>query len=203
MEISKDKVHSILDKLYDSDGMENLTEIDEPLAPLEVYQGTGAQMVLNNLVSMQHLLESDARFKDRWVDLKIEELVLCCLQTNMYQMLMNSYSDHRMLDNPLSEVITYIDANFTSQIEVGQLAAKACMSPATFYRHFKQNFGVTPVEFIHGKRIQKAKELLGKNEAPIADIGFQLGYTSPSYFSLQFEKHLGCSPREYQKKQLN
>lgn len=203
MEISKEKVYSVLDKLYDSEEFNKLTEADENLSPLEIYRGSGAQMVLGNLISMQSILESDARFKDRWIDVKIEELVLCCLQTNMYQTLINGYTSHRMLDNPLSEVITYIEANFTSQIEVGTLAAKACMSPATFYRHFKQCFGVTPLEFIHGKRIRKAKQLLGKNEITIADIGFQLGYTSPSYFTLQFEKHMACSPRDYQKKQLN
>ncbi|SMG09876.1 AraC-type DNA-binding protein [Marivirga sericea] len=203
MEISKNKVYSVFDKLHDSEEIESLTESDEQFSPLEVYQGNGAKMVMNNLMSMQNLLQSDARFKDRWIDLKIEELILCCLQTNMYKTLINGYAKHRMLDNPLSEVIAYIDANFTSQIEIGQLAAKACMSPATFYRRFKQSLGVTPVEFIHGKRIQKAKLLLCRNEAPIADVGFQLGYTSPSYFTLQFEKHIGCSPRDYQKQQLN
>jgi AraC-like DNA-binding protein len=203
LEISKDKVYYILDKLYNSEDFEKLAPVNENFAPLEIYEGRGAQMVLGNLINMQTLLESDARFKDRWLDLKIEELVLCCLQTNLYQTLMNGYSANRMLDNPLSDVIAYIEANFTTKIEVSKLAPRACMSPATFYRHFKQSLGVTPVEFIHGKRIQKAKQLLDKHEAQIADVGFQLGYSSPSYFTVQFEKYLGCSPRDYQKKQLN
>lgn len=203
LEVSKDKVHSILDKLYQSEEMEKLTDTPEELAPMEIYQGGGANMVLNNLRGMQQILESEARFKDRWVDLKIEELMLCCLQTNMYQTLMHSYNTSLLVDNPLSEVISFIKANYTTQIDVNKLAAKACMSPATFYRHFKQSLGVTPLEYIHGERIQKAKQLLGKTNAPIGDIGYQLGYTSPSYFTVQFEKHLGCSPREFQKKQLN
>jgi transcriptional regulator GlxA family with amidase domain len=152
---------------------------------------------------MQQLLESEARFKDRWVNLKIEELVLCCLQTNMYQTLIGSYAQQQLLDNPLSEVISYIKANYTTQIDVSKLAEKACMSPATFYRRFKQSLGVTPIAYIHGERIQKAKQLLEKTNAPISDIGYQLGYTSPSYFTVQFENIAGCSPRAYQKKQLN
>ncbi|MFQ3215102.1 MAG: AraC-like DNA-binding protein [Marivirga sp.] len=203
LEVSKEKVYSLLDKLYESSEMEKITASSETLSPIEIYQGSRAGIVLNNLISMQQIIESDARFKDQWIDLKIEELIICCLQTNMYQTLIGSYSNDRLLDNPLSEVITYIKSHYTTHIDVNKLAEKACMSPATFYRRFKQSLGVTPLEYIHGERIQKAKQLLGKNNATISDIGYQLGYTSPSYFTLQFEKHLGCSPRAYQKKHLN
>jgi AraC-like DNA-binding protein len=203
LEVSKDKVYAILDKLYESEEMEKITASSDDLSPIEIYQGNGASMVLNNLLSMQQLLESEVRFKDRWVDLKIEELMLCCLQTNMYETLMHSYSNNRLLDNPLAEVINYIKANYTSKIDMNKLAEKACMSPATFYRHFKHSLGVTPLEYIHGERVQKAKQLLAKTDSPIGDIGYQLGYTSPSYFTLQFEKHTGCSPSTFQKKRLN
>jgi transcriptional regulator GlxA family with amidase domain len=182
--------------------MEKLIEKEGNLSPIEIYDGRGASLVLNNLLSMQQLLQSDARFKDRWVNLKIEELVLCCLQTNMYQTLIGSYAQQQMLDNPLSEVIAFIKANYTTQIDINKLAEKASMSPATFYRHFKKSLGVTPVEYIHGERINKAKHLLNKTNLPIGDIGYQLGYTSPSYFTLQFEKHTDYSPSAYQKKYL-
>ena len=203
LEVSKDKVHSIIEKLYESEEMEKLTEKEENLSPIEIYDEQGASLVLNNLLSIQQLLKSDARFKDRWVNIKIEELILCCLQTNMYQTLIDSYAQQKMLDNPLSEVIAFIKANYTTQIDMNKLTQKACMSSATFYRHFKKSLGVTPVEYIHGERISKAKHLLKKTDLPIGDIGYQLGYTSPSYFTLQFEKHAGCSPSEYQKKKLS
>lgn len=202
LEVSRDKVHSIIHKLHDSEDMEKLTENADNLSPLEIYEGHGASMVMNNLLSMQQLLESEARFKDSWVNLKIEELILCCLQTNMYQTLISSYDNQRLIDNPLSEVISFIKSNYTTQIDINKLAEKACMSPATFYRRFKQSLGVTPNAYIHGERIQKAKHLLDNTSDPIGEIGYQLGYTSPSYFTLQFENHTGISPREYQKNHL-
>ncbi|WP_296622513.1 helix-turn-helix domain-containing protein [Marivirga sp.] len=200
LEVSKEKVFGILDKIYESEDFEHISEPSEGLNPFNVYVGAGANMVMDNLLSMQKLIESDVRFKDRWVDLKIEELMLCCLQTNMYETLIHSYGNHKMLDNPLSEVIRYIKANYHTKIDVNKLAEKACMSQATFYRHFKRSLGTTPIDYIHGERIAKAKTLLKNRHTSIGNISFQLGYNSPSYFALQFEKHLGCSPREYQKK---
>ena len=203
LEVSREKVHSIIDKLHESEDMEQLTENSESLSPLQIYEEKGASLVLHNLLSIQQLIESQARFKDRWVNLKIEELILCCLQTNMYQTLITSYDNQRLIDNPLSEVISYIKSNYTTQIDINKLAEKACMSPATFYRRFKQILGVTPNAYIHGERIEKAKLLLGKTTDPIGEIGYQLGYTSPSYFTIQFENHTGFSPSEYKKQQLN
>ncbi len=74
------------------------------------------------------------------------------------------------------------------------------MSKATFFRQFKHHFGMTPIAYIHAERIREAQKLLNKTDKSITEIGYKLGYTSPSYFASQFEKVAGCSPNVYRKK---
>jgi AraC-like DNA-binding protein len=67
------------------------------------------------------------------------------------------------------------------------------MESRHLYRRFKQ-MGYTKCLYPWGT-YRKAKHL--KTTDPIGEIGYQLGYTSPSYFTIQFENHTGFSPSEY------
>ncbi|MEO0897741.1 MAG: AraC family transcriptional regulator [Bacteroidota bacterium] len=201
LELSKDRVWNMLDSIEEVESVEPILEMENSLSPIELYDGHSASRVLKVLNELQELMRSNARFKDKWINLKLEELIICCLQTNMYQTLINSYSESKLTDNPLSEIIAFLKENYRSKVNMASLADKAHMSQATFYRQFKQKLGLTPVEFIHAQRINHAKKLLSQSTQSISEIGYQLGYTSPSYFSLQFEKQEGCSPSTFRNDQ--
>ena len=49
-------------------------------------------------------------------------------------------------------------------------------------------------------RMEKARELLEKENEKIPDIVEQVGYSSPSYFAKVFRKMYDISPQEYRKK---
>ena len=57
-------------------------------------------------------------------------------------------------------------------------------------------------EYLNGVRIDKAKELLGNSDIPIASIGEQVGYIDQSYFSKVFKKNVGESPTAYRRRKL-
>jgi hypothetical protein len=63
LEVSREKVHSIIDKLYESDDMEKLTENPENLSHLQIYEGKAASLVLNNLLSIQQFLKARPALK--------------------------------------------------------------------------------------------------------------------------------------------
>ena len=188
LEIAQEKIWSILDKILESCKMDLITDGVNDLPAIGIYYGKADTYLFETLKHIQQLMISDVLFKERWLDLKLEELVLCCLQTRMRETLLNNYSLQQWNDSPLSEVILYIKENLNQKIDIQKLAEKACMSKATFYRHFKQNLGVTPVEYLHIERIKKAKQLLTESNLSIGEVGFEIGYKSPSYFSTQFEK---------------
>ena len=199
LEISKDKVWKTLDKINEAYSMPNLVKEEQKLNPTSLYFGAGGHMVLDTLQKIQKLLIEDVVYKDYWIDLKIEELVLCTLQTDMRNTLLTGYVENQLADHPLAHAVKYIKNNLYTRIEIGTLADKACMSKATFFRQFKHNFGMSPITYMHSERIKEAQMLLKNTDKSISDIGYRLGYTNSSYFSTQFEKVVKCSPGQYRK----
>jgi len=199
LEISKDKVWKILDKINEAYSMPTLVKEEKNFEPVSLYFGSGGQMVLDTLQKIQRLLIEDVVYKDYWIDLKIEELVLCCLQTDMRNTLLSGYAENQIADHPLAHAVKYIKDNLYTRIDIDTLADKACMSKSTFFRQFKHNFGMSPISYMHAERIKEAQMLLKNTDKSVADIGYRLGYANPSYFSAQFEKVTNCSPRRYRK----
>ena len=56
---------------------------------------------------------------------------------------------------------------------------------------------VTFVEYVTGKRMDKAKKLLRQTQMHTGEIALEVGYKDPHYFSFVFKKTQGCTPREY------
>ncbi|MDD3831520.1 MAG: AraC family transcriptional regulator [Clostridia bacterium] len=71
---------------------------------------------------------------------------------------------------------------------------------------FKQEIGVTPLEFLIDTRMKSACNLLrakGINGHNVSEIAEMCGYDDPLYFSRMFKRRLGLSPSEYANKNLN
>lgn len=197
LEVSKEKVWKILDRINDAYSMPKLVSQEQNLSLASVYEHKSSQLLLDTLYKIQHLLMEEVAFKDYWIDLKIEELILICLQTDMRNLLIHSYQKNQLEDHPLASAVHHVKENLYSKIDMSTLSDKAFMSKATFFRQFKHHFGMTPVTFIHTERIKEAQKLLKRTNKSISDIGYQLGYASPSYFTSQFERFAGCSPTAY------
>ncbi|HAS40940.1 MAG TPA: hypothetical protein DCS93_10690 [Microscillaceae bacterium] len=197
LEVSRESVWKILDKINEAYGIPELIKEEKKLDPSNFYYGESSQKVLHILYEIQQLIIADVAFKDYWIDLKIEELILSCLQTNMRTLLIESYQQNQLADHPLAFAIDYIKHNLHTRIDIKTLADKAHMSKATFFRQFKHHLGMTPINFIHQERIKAAQQMLSRTNKSVSEVGYSLGYTSPSYFATQFEKVTGCSPSAY------
>ena len=71
------------------------------------------------------------------------------------------------------------------------------MSPNYFCRFFKKVTGLTFTQYLLNIRIDKAKELILKNNMPITDIAFTVGFENLGYFYRSFKKYTKHSPKEY------
>jgi len=97
----------------------------------------------------------------------------------------------------LSGVRQYIEENFTRQLTLTQLANLTELSPSYFSAAFKQTYVHSPMELITQLRIQKAKQLLQKEELGLKYIAEAVGYNDEFYFSKVFKKITGVSPTLY------
>lgn len=96
-----------------------------------------------------------------------------------------------------SPVIEYINRGYPRLIEVTVLAKMMSLSVSQFERRFKQAFKETPVHFILKTRINEACKLLVGTRRSIAWISGATGFFDPSYFSKQFSRKMGMSPKAY------
>ena len=70
-------------------------------------------------------------------------------------------------------------------------------------RLFKDEFGITPHQYISLLRVERIKQLLADNTLTISDIANQMGFNDLAYFSRFVTKHLGASPRKIRHNILN
>lgn len=94
--------------------------------------------------------------------------------------------------------LAYIDEHYTEESISLNTVAKAINISANYLSAaFSQKMGVPFVEYITEKRMAKAKELLRQTNKRSGEIGADVGYHDPRYFSFVFKKTQGCSPKEY------
>ncbi|MCS7012461.1 MAG: AraC family transcriptional regulator [Chloroherpetonaceae bacterium] len=94
-------------------------------------------------------------------------------------------------------VLNYIRKHLCESLPIKILCKVGCMSRANLFRKFKQEVGLTPIAFINRERVRRAAELLLRTSLRVADIGYQVGFSSVSYFTRCFKKCMGITPSQY------
>lgn len=101
--------------------------------------------------------------------------------------------------NALEMAVEYIDSHLAEELSVRDLATLCYVSADHLTRLFKKKCGMTVSEYIQEKRIRLAGELLQREDLTISMVANTVGFGNYSYFTEQFKKHYGMTPREYQK----
>lgn len=96
----------------------------------------------------------------------------------------------------------FMDENFDQGITVSEAAAYVFLSQGYFTRAFRDETGISPMNYLMKKRIAKACSLLQNNEIKVSAISLQSGFSSPQRFNVAFRKQMGMTPMEYRKKYL-
>lgn len=96
----------------------------------------------------------------------------------------------------------YMDENFDQGITVSEAASYVFLSQGYFTRAFRDDTGISPMNYLMKKRIEKACKLLQNNEIKVSAISLQSGFSSPHRFNVAFRKQMGMTPMEYRKKYL-
>lgn len=97
----------------------------------------------------------------------------------------------------IAPAVEYIAKNYDKSISNDELSKMCGISTVYFRKLFTLHFGMSPINYIHILRAEKAKELLCSDYGSITDIALSLGYPSIYDFSRTFKKHTGISPRKY------
>jgi AraC family L-rhamnose operon transcriptional activator RhaR/AraC family L-rhamnose operon regulatory protein RhaS len=99
----------------------------------------------------------------------------------------------------IGEAISHLEANLQSPIDLDELASIAHMSKRHFMRNFQAAIGNSPIAYLVQLRINRAASLLRRSDHTITEVAFEVGFGDSNYFSRQFRKLLGVTPRSYRR----
>lgn len=99
--------------------------------------------------------------------------------------------------NNITNVVSYIENNFTKNISIDELTSIANLSTRHFNRMFTKIYRTTPLNYINSMKMQHAYYLLKNTMLNISEIAQKCGYFDSNYFSRQFKKIYGISPKEF------
>jgi AraC family transcriptional regulator len=95
------------------------------------------------------------------------------------------------------QVISFIESNLWSPLELEGLAQKANLSKFHFCRIFKRYTGMNPMKFVNALRIERSKELLAGSTKSVSLLANEVGFRDLSNFIRQFKKVTGVTPTTY------
>ncbi|MET0426596.1 MAG: helix-turn-helix domain-containing protein [Actinoplanes sp.] len=97
----------------------------------------------------------------------------------------------------LSEVLAWARDRLEHPVTVTELAAQAHLSPRTFARRFRDEIGVTPLQWILEQRVRLAQELLETTDDSIEQIARRSGFGTSASMRQHFARTISVSPQSY------
>jgi two-component system response regulator YesN len=97
----------------------------------------------------------------------------------------------------VTPAINYIDANYDKPVTLAEIARASHLSSSRLAHVFKEQMGITIIDYLTSVRIERAKRLLLATDQNCTEICFQVGYNNQSYFTRTFKDLVGIPPRKF------
>ncbi len=191
IEISKERVNTIAERMVDRLQLTNPASADTP-PTIHTHHTADTQYLLDRLVT---IFTGNHPDRDIMVDLGISELVVRLLRQQERDLLLN-HCRQAPDASGMSAAIDFIQKRLHQPLDMDELSRHACMSRSSLYAEFKRSIGCSPRELRQQLRLKSAAEEI-RGGASITHTCYNLGFGSASHFSRRFREFFGCSPREY------
>lgn len=122
----------------------------------------------------------------------LEQMILRCRAS-----LPPGYQHQR--DPRIERAREFITTHYNQAFNLEDVASAANLSASRLAGLFREQCGLSVLGYRDELRMSHAARLLNDSALGIAEIGAQVGYPDPAYFSRTFSRHVGVSPRSYQR----
>ena len=121
-----------------------------------------------------------------------------CTPSYVFDMFCKAIMERRMNEDVLIKKIkTYVRDNYSKDITLETIAVKIYLHPVYMSRTFKERVGENFSEYLLRYRMTKAIALLRSKKYKIYEVSKMVGYNNHKYFSKQFKKYTGYTPKSY------
>ena len=102
----------------------------------------------------------------------------------------------------VDNIMEFIQKNYKKDIGISDISEYVGLSYSHVRKIFKDDIGMSIVDYLNSMRIQEAKKLLMNRESSIKDIAMSLGYNNDQSFERYFKKLVGVTPGEFRSRRL-
>lgn len=149
--------------------------------------------LINKLI---RVCRGNDRAKNIYADLSLKELLIRLVQSQHLVQVNMELADHQN-HSRLHFVLHYIQQHLTERISMDTLSRKAYLSRNHFFKWFREQFGLTPLDYINRERVKLAKQLLSDPKNTISAVSHHCGFSDLNYFVRLFRKTEGITPGQY------
>lgn len=103
------------------------------------------------------------------------------------------------LDERMKKVLAHIHQHIDQEADTSALADVACVSRNYLIRLFQRELGVSPIQYVNKKKMERAQLLLYTTDMPVKEVAYALGFSDHSYFIRLFRKLIGTTPLDYRR----
>jgi transcriptional regulator GlxA family with amidase domain len=100
-------------------------------------------------------------------------------------------------ESSTARVRTWVLANLDAQADLADLARRAAMSKRTFTRRFREEVGVSPLQWLNQQRLDRARHLLETTDLSVDRVAEQAGFGTGGSLRLHLQRVVGVSPTTY------
>lgn len=156
------------------------------------------QETINTFIKLYKNIRSSSSSADEMINtITLKELLSRLMLTEAKELLLKNFQE-RIQDRMVEKTINYIKLNFKNKITIDELAEISGAGKTKFFNAFKNEIGLTPVNYIMQERIHHAEKLM-KTTNNMQSIAFHSGFNTYEHFYKSFKKIWGCSPKSYKK----
>lgn len=109
--------------------------------------------------------------------------------------------DEKRLNSYIEKSVNYISENYAEDIKMADVADICGLSESHFRRIFEESMSMKPLDYVNMIRIDKACELIQNEDIAMEEVGFRVGYQTPSTFNRNFKKLTGKTPYQWKKEE--
>ncbi len=179
-----------------------LHALNRQLRALSMPQGVYSAADEPVLYALVEMIAKELQGGETWHDLVARDLFSALFIRLMRLLpsenLVQGHSNTQM--RLLAPAISCINENYMNELSIEELAQLCHVSPSHFRRLFKTLLGLSPRDYLHMVRIERACALLSGGRYSVTEIGMMVGYPSPSSFGRQFHRLYGISPGQWRQR---
>ncbi len=129
---------------------------------------------------------------------ELSEILLTLLEHQHISDISIMKNDHQNNER-LKQILMYIQCHYFEQISLDDIVKITMKSRSSCLRFFQTTLGTTPLSYINQYRLLVAAQYLKETDWRVSEIGYRCGFNEMGYFSAQFKKKFGITPKEYRK----